>query len=447
MVNSNHIDTPERVLKGTVVIYHDDPGKTPIEKAVSILDNGALVISADGKIAWTGQQSDLPAIYKNTPVTDYGNSLIMAGFIDIHVHFPQYRILAAHGQSLLEWLEQYTFPEEAQYASKAHADAAAPIFLRQLFRHGTTGALAFSTVHEESVNALFTAASQNNMALATGKTMMNRNAPDALTHSADKCAMACQTLINKWHDKERLKYAVTPRFAITSTSDQLQHAGDLLRNNPTCLMQTHLSENTGEIAAVEGLYQNARDYTDVYQQFNLLGPQSIFAHGIHLSEREYAALSESKSAIAHCPTSNNFLGSGLFDINHSIDQKRPIRFGLATDIGAGTSYSMLTTMAEAYKVGMLNNYSLSAHEAFYRSTLANAEIMQISDTTGSLKVGKWADITVLDPYATETLRIRQEVSKDFNDLLFALMMLGDDRTVQATYVAGNCVYESEQTAA
>ena len=429
-----------RILKGRVVSFTAPEAGHRSAPSLLHIEKGAVAINSGGRIEWRGEASDLPVEYSMCSIDDYGDQLIMAGFIDTHVHFPQYRMLAAEADGLLDWLERYTFPEELQYGSKKYAAAAAQKFLKSLFQHGTTSALAFATVHPESVEALFEAAQDHNMAMITGKTMMDREAPNALTDETESSAQECQKLIDHWHERGRLRYAITPRFAITSSDVQLRHAGDLLATNKTCLMQTHLSESLGEISAVNSMFPDARDYTDVYDRFGLVGERSIFAHGIHLSERELSRLNQTGSSIIHCPTSNTFLGSGLFDIAQMKNTDRPVRFGLATDIGAGTSFSMLATMSEAYKVAMLKGYRLSAKEAFYTASLGNAHVLKLENEIGSLDVGKWADIIVLDPTATDTLGNRMELSETIEDVLFALMMLGDDRSVRATYVAGKPVY-------
>ena len=428
------------VLKGTIVSFEPASNPPVSDYPLYHMEKGAVAVSCDGRIEWRGAASELPDTYANYSVEDHGDNLIMAGFIDTHVHFPQYRMLAASADGLLDWLERYTFPEELQYCSKEYASKAAKKFLASLFRNGTTSALAFATVHPASAEALFEAAFSVNMGMITGKTMMDQSAPAGLTDDAETSAEECQKLINDWHGKARLQYAVTPRFAITSTEAQLTNAGKLLQENKSCLMQTHLSESLGEIATVGDMFPNAKDYTDVYDRFGLVTDRSIFAHGIHLSQRELGRLSEAGSSIIHCPTSNTFLGSGLFDMASMKSGSRPVRFGLATDIGAGTSYSMLATMAEAYKVAMLKGYKLSAREAFYTATLGNAYALKLEAETGSIDPGKWADIIVVDPKATETLASRMELSASIDDVLFALMMLGDDRTIKATYVAGKAVH-------
>ena len=366
---------------------------------------------------------------------------MLPGLIDAHIHFPQYRMLAAPGKDLLDWLTRFTFPEESRYADADYATTAAEIFLDRLARHGTTSALAFCSVHKTCADALFTAAGQRGMALITGKTMMDRNAIPSVQDDPETGARESAELYAKWHDKGRLRYAVTPRFAVTSSDAQLKLSGELLDSLKGALMQTHLSESPGEIAFVRKLFPDAKDYTDVYDRCGLLSTRSLFAHGIHLSERECARLSESGSTVVHCPTSNTFLGSGLMPMPHLRKAGRPVHIGVATDVGGGTSYSMLATLGETYKVQMLAGYKPSAFELFHLATRVNAERLHIAETTGSLEIGKFADIVVLDPCATPVLKSRQEVSQSLEDVLFSLAILGDDRAVRATYVAGRKLHQ------
>ncbi len=416
-----------KVLRGQVVSFSDD-GVTHHAK-------GALVIDA-GKIYWTGEWRNLPERYRSAPVDDHGDKLILPGFIDPHIHFPQYRMLAAPAIDLLDWLNRFTFAEEAKYGDENHAASAAEIFLDRLISNGTTSALAFCSVHKTSADALFAAAQKRNMALITGKTMMDRNATPQVQDDIESSATDTQDLHHRWHGKGRLRHAISPRFAVTSTDAQLKVAGELLASLDGALLQTHLSESAGEIALVKRLFPNAKDYTDVYDQFGLLSNRSLFAHGIHLSEREAERLSETGSSVIHCPTSNTFLGSGLMSFQHLRKASRPVNIGLATDIGGGLSYSMLATMAEAYKVQMLVGCKPTASELFRMATLGNAGCLHIANETGSLEAGKFADIVVLDPEATPVLKARHALSQSLEDVLFSLMMLGDDRAVTATYVAG-----------
>ena len=423
------------LIKGQLVSFTDE--------AVVHHETGAVVIDAAGRIQFAGNVGQLSPSDKLLPCHDYGAKLLMPGFIDPHIHFPQYRMLAAPGVDLLDWLRRFTFPEESRYGDAAHAEAAAEIFLDRLLSHGTTAALAFCSVHRTSADALFAAAEKRGMALATGKTLMDRNAIPDVQDDPESAARDSKWLYRKWHDKGRLRHVVSPRFAITSSDAQLKVAGELLQELKGSLMQTHLSESPGEIAMVKQLFPGAIDYTDVYDQVGLLGPRSLFAHGIHLSERECMRLSESGSSIVHCPTSNLFLGSGLMNMAKLRQATRPVNLGLATDIGGGTSYSMLRTMGEAYKVQMLLGYKPSATELFRMSTRGNAKRLHLQDGIGSIEAGKFADLIVLDPQATPELSARHDLSESLEDMLFALMMLGDERAVAATYVAGQKMFGAE----
>lgn len=421
-----------KILRGQIVSFENE---TPLH-----IEKGAIAIGKDGRIAWRGEFRNLPKTYSDLPQHDHAEKLLLPGFIDPHIHFPQYRMLAAPAKDLLEWLNRFTFPEESRYGDVAYAAAAAETFLDRLAAHGTTAALAFCSVHKTSAEALFAAAARRNMALATGKTMMDRNAIPAVQDTPEESARDTEALHHKFHGKGRLRHAVSPRFAITSTEEQLKLAGEVLKSLPGALMQTHLSESAGEIAFVRQLFPAAKDYTDVYDRFGLLGSSSLFAHGIHLSEREAARLSESGSAVMHCPTSNNFLGSGMMPMAFLQDRKRPVHLGVATDVGGGTSYSMLATLAETYKVQMLQGLKLPAAALFRMATLGNAQRLQMETEVGSLEEGKFADVIVLDPEATPVLAARHELSQSLEDTLFALMILGDDRAVRATYVAGKLMH-------
>lgn len=424
-----------QVLRGQIVTFGAESGACRHEA------KGALVIGDDGRIAWLGAVADLPSGFRDLPASDYDDNLILPGFIDTHVHYPQYRILAAPGKDLLDWLNRFTFPEEARYADADYAAHTASLFLDRLAQHGTTSALAFCTVHKGSADALFTAAAGRNMALVSGKTLMDRNAPANLRDDPESAARDTTELYRRWHGKGRARYAITPRFAITSTEAQLAACGQLLRDLPEALLHTHLSESAPELAALAKLYPDDADYTAVYERFGLVGDRSLFAHGIHLSERECRVLHEAGSAVIHCPTSNTFLGSGLMSMPQLAKPARPVAYGIATDVGGGTSYSMLATMGEAYKVQMLAGYKPSAVELFQLATRGNAARLKLDGQIGALEPGKWADIVVLDPKATPVMADRAALSESLEDVLFALAILGDDRAVTATYIAGRNVYD------
>jgi guanine deaminase len=431
--NKRPHDDMRKILRGHLVRL-----STSNEGIVDDAD-GAVAVDAEGRIAWLGLFRDRPDSFHDAPIEDHSGKLLLPGFVDAHIHFPQYRMLAAPALDLLEWLSRYTFPEESRYGDEQFATKAAEVFLQRLFANGTTSALAFCSVHKTCAEALFAAAERKNMALITGKTMMDRNAIPAVQDTAESGVRQSKDLAGTWHGRGRLRYAVTPRFAITSSPQQLAAAGELLKDLPHALMQTHISESAAEIAQVKQLFPNAKDYTDVYDQFGLLTPRSLFAHGTHLSDREQSRLSETGGTVVHCPTSNAFLGSGIMPMQQLWDRR--VSVGLATDVGGGTSYSMLATMAEAYKLQMLRGFKLSVHALFAMATIGNARKMQIDNETGNLEVGKFADVVVLDPRATPVLASRHELSHSIEDVLFSLMMLGDDRAIASTYVAGKAVHQ------
>jgi guanine deaminase len=427
-----------KIIRGETVSFGTEPGN------VTHHEKGALVIGDDGRILWHGDLAKLPPEHAAAPCDDYTGCLVLPGLIDPHIHFPQYRMLAAPGKDLLDWLTRFTFPEEARYADAAYAEASAEIFLDRLAAHGTTAACVFSSVHKVAADALFAAAEKRGMALITGKTMMDRDVPDGVRDDPETGARESEELYRKWHGRGRLRYAVSPRFAVTSSEAQLKLAGELLRSLPGTLMQTHLSESASELARIAILYQNDIDYTAVYERFGLLGPRSLFAHGIHLAERELRVLSETSSTIVHCPTSNAFLGSGLMSMKERKNTDRPVSLAVATDIGGGTSYSMLATLGEAYKIQMLAGYRPSATELFRMATRGNSERLHLDSEIGNLDEGKFADLTVIDPRATDVLENRHALSQSLEDVLFSLIILGDDRAIRATYIKGRKVHERAQ---
>ena len=431
-----------RVVRGAVLTYGDDPALAGASRAVRFHRRGAVAVGEDGRIVWRGPAGRLPERFRALPADDHGEALVLPGFVDAHIHFPQYRMLAAPGRDLLDWLNRFTFREEGRYAAAGHARAAAERFLDRLVQHGTTSALVFSSVHRGAADALFAAAERRRHLIVSGKTMMDRNAPATLRDDPESGARDSEALIARWHRRGRLRCAVTVRFAVTSTDAQLRAAGDLAAAHPDCHVHSHLAESEEEIALVRKLFPRAKDYTDVYDRFGLLGPRSVYAHGIHLSERECARLHETGSIVVHCPTANTFLGSGLFDGGHVGRSDRAVRFGIGTDVGGGTSYSMLGTLGEAYKVAMLTGRKPGAHDLFHLATRGNAMHLGLGDEVGTLDAGRWADLVVLDPEATPVLADRHALSEGLEDTLFALAILGDDRAVRATYVAGRIAWSA-----
>ncbi|MET0444252.1 MAG: guanine deaminase, partial [Pseudorhodoplanes sp.] len=360
---------------------------------------------------------------------------------DSHVHFPQLPMVGAFGEQLLDWLNKYTYPTERKFADKAFASSVARAFLQESLRNGITTACVYCTVFPQSVDALFEEAEKLGLRIAAGKVLMNRNAPDYLLDTTKTGYDDSKALIRKWHGRDRLMYAITPRFAVSSTPDQLESAGALWSEFPDCLMQTHISESLAEIAWAKELFPERSGYLDIYDHYKLCRPGAVFGHGIHLTDDEMQCMHRTGSAIAHCPTSNFFLGSGAFHLQRAVHKERPVRVGLGTDLGAGTSFSILLTLNEAYKAAQLHKHGLSAGHAFYLATRGTAHAMYIEDKVGSIAPGMEADIVVLDMKSTPTIEYRMQFVEDIHEALFVQMTLGDDRAVQATYVAGTLRYE------
>ena len=435
------------VLRGHIVSFKGDPFVSPIDKVLVDINDG-LVIIRNGTIQEVGQYRELIDHVDNiATVIHYPDSIITAGFIDTHVHYVQTPIIASFGEHLIDWLHKYTFPEEERFADLDYAAIVAKIFFDELLRNGTTSALVFCSVFPESVDAFFTESLRRNMRMIGGKVLMDRNAPPAILHTAQSDYDDSEALIKKWHGRSRNSYALTPRFAPTSTEDQLQATATLHRKYPSTLIQTHISETVSEVSWVRSLFPHRNGYLDVYDHAGLLGPGTILAHGIHLTESEREHCAESRTAVAHCPTSNLFLGSGLFHMGLAKNTKHQIRVGLGTDIGGGTRFSLLATMGEAYKVGELTSYPLDGVKLFYLATLGGAEVLGMDDKVGSVEVGKEADLVVLDPQATPLLAFRYTQTTSTIEQLFLLAIMGDDRTVTATYIAGQLAYNHKNASA
>jgi guanine deaminase len=428
-------------IRGPVLTFTGDPFEKGLDHTM-VYESDAVVVMAKGRITHFGPADQLLGkLPEGTQVTNYGkDSLISAGFIDSHVHFPQTPMIAAYGEQLLDWLNKYTFPTEQKYADKEFARSVAKVFLRENLKNGITCGCVYCTVYPQSVDALFEEAEKLGLRLAAGKVMMDRNAPDALLDTPQKGYDESKALIARWHDKGRLLYTITPRFAPTSTREQLEATGTLCKEHPECFMQTHVSENRGEVEWVKELFPERKGYLDVYDHYGLCRPRAVFGHGIHLTDDEMHVMHRTGSAISHCPTSNFFLGSGYFNIQRAMQKDRPVRVGLGTDLGAGTSFSILATLNEAYKAAQLNSYALSAGHAYYVATRGTAHAMYLEDKIGSIAVGMEADLVVLDMKSTPIIDYRMQFVKDFEEALFVQMTLGDDRAVQATYVAGELKY-------
>lgn len=423
--------------RGQILHLLDDPGNDSgayefIEDGILLVDEGC--ISACGPAA--ALREKLPP---ETQVLEHKNGLITPGFIDTHIHFPQCDIIASYGTQLLNWLETYTFPAEARFNDRQHSDATAEFFLDELLRNGTTTALVFGTSHRQSVESFFTAAQRRSLRMICGKVMMDRNAPEALCDTPESSRVDSQLLIDRWHGKDRLGYAVTPRFAPTSSPEQLAIAGQLLTTNPGVHLHTHLAENADECAWVHSLFPNSDNYLDVYDHYGLLGRRSVFAHGIHLTDSEWARLAQSESAIAFCPTSNLFIGSGLFRLAQA--KKYQVNVGMGTDVGGGDSFSLLRTLNEAYKTQQLLAYNIDALQMLYLATLGGARALDLDNCIGNFERGKEADFVVLDYAATPLIARRQNTCQSIHERLFALLMLGDDRAIRSSWSLGRCVHE------
>ena len=418
-----------KLLRGRVLSFHAEPqgGDT---SAFTYIEDGALLIR-DGLIEKRGEYT---ALKGQAPEIDHRPHLLMAGFIDAHIHFPQVQVIASWGAQLLDWLENYTFPAETRYADPAHAARMAGAYFDLLTAHGTTTAASYCSVHAASVDAYFAEARRRSMCMIGGKVMMDRGAPEGLLDTAQTGYDDSKALIEKWHGRGRAHYAITPRFAITSTPEQLAAAGALAGEHPECFVQTHVDENPNEISLVAELYPEAKDYMGVYEAHGLLGAKTLLGHCIHMTNREIGVIAETGSKPVFCPTSNLFLGSGLY--NDGDLRRRGIKAAIATDVGGGTSYSMLQTMNEGYKVLQLQRQQKHPFEAFHWITRGNAVALGLEQRIGTLDEGSDADIVVLDARATAEMRLRAETVESLAEELFLLMILGDDRAVAQTYVAG-----------
>ena len=432
-LDNNSCDT---AIRASFLHFLSDPDKSG--DACEYFEDGLLILK-QGRVRMLVEAEEwIDALPDGSALYDYSGRLVVPGFIDTHAHYPQTEMIASHGLQLLDWLEQYTFPTEKKFADREYADRIAGFFCDQILRNGTTTSAVFATVHRESVDAIFEQAQARDLCLVAGKVMMDRNAPESLRDTAESSYRDTTELIKCWHLQGRGHYAVTPRFAPCSSPAQLEVCGQLLNEHPDLYLQSHVAENRDEIAWVAELFPDNRSYLDVYDTYGLLGPRSIYGHCIYLDQQDRDRMAESGAAIAFCPTSNLFLGSGLFDLDEA--RARNIRVGLATDVGAGTSFSLLQTMAEAYKVCQLAGQPLTPLKAFYLATLGGAEVLYLDHRIGNFTVGKEADFIVLDLAPTELMQCRMENATTLEERLFALMMLGDDRCIQATHVMGRRRY-------
>ncbi len=422
------------LLLGQTLGFDADPFHVPLDQAVRHSSRGGVLVQG-GEVVKVGEADALRAAHPRAEVTDYGSCLISAGFVDAHMHYPQTAIIASWGKRLIDWLNLYTFPEETRFADEAYASTIANRCLDLNLSNGTTTVASYCTIHPASVDAIFTAAEARGMRIVAGKTCMNRNtAPKDLRDTAQSAYDYSKRLLEDWHGRGRARYAITPRFSPTSTIPQLEALGALWAEHPSCLMQTHLSEQVDEIEWVKGLYPQARDYLDTYEAYGLLGERGVYGHAIHLEAREKARLKEVGAGLAHCPTSNTFIGSGLFDMaglkagGHKV--------GLATDTGGGSSFSMLRTMAAAYEVGQLNGAALHPAQLWWLATEGAAQILHLGGLVGNLRPGAEADLVVIDLKSTPAISQRAARAGDLWDAVFPTIMMGDDRAIRAVWVGG-----------
>jgi guanine deaminase len=421
------------LILGQTLSFAADPFEAGPEAARH--ERQGAVLIENGRIADLGPADRLRAAHPQAPVTDYGTALISAGFVDAHAHYPQTAIIASWGKRLIDWLNHYTFPEEMRFADPAYAAEIARRYFDLLIANGTTTVCSYCTIHPESVEAFFAEAQSRGLRALAGKTCMDRDtAPEGLRDTAQSAYDDSKRLLEKWHGRGRLSYVITPRFSPTSTPEQLAALGALWAEHPDCLMQTHLSEQTDEIAWVKSLYPEARDYLDTYEQHGLLGPGGLYGHAIHLEPREIDRLREVDASLIHCPTSNTFIGSGLFDMGGL--KAAGHRIGLATDTGGGSSFSMLRTMAAAYEVGQLRHRALHPSELWWLATQGSARALRMDDRIGNLAPGMEADLVVLDLASTPAIAQAAAHAGDIWEALFPTIMMGDDRAVTAAWVGG-----------
>jgi len=426
--------THQTLLLGPTLLFTGTPMTAAWEDCIQIAADGGILMEG-GIIVDVGQGDVLTRNHPAAQRVSYGaDHLICPGFVDAHVHYPQTAIIASWGKRLIDWLNTYTFPEEMRLSDPAYATMIANRYLDLTRAAGTTTVASYCTVHAHSADALFQAAAQRNQRVVAGKTCMDRNAPEGLRDTAQSAYDDSKALIALWHGRGRASYAITPRFSPTSTPDQLAALGALWAEHPDCLMQTHLSEQTDEITWVRDLYPTARDYLDTYEAHGLIGERALFGHAIHLANREIDRIAETGAAVIHCPTSNTFIGSGLFDLAGL--RARHIPIGLATDTGGGSSFSMLRTMAAAYEIGQLRGTPLHAAELMWLATAGSARSLHLQDKIGQLKSGFEADITVLNLASTPAIAQRVQKAENPWDSLFATIMMGDDRAIADVWIAG-----------
>ena len=427
------VDSP-LALKGRILTFNDSPDNYDYWETGCVLIEGGFITSVGD-----ASSVDVP---NDAHIIDHGEDLILPGFVDGHVHYPQMNVIASFGAKLIDWLNTFTFPEEAKFSDKSYASAAAKFFLSEALRNGYTTSAVFCTVHPQSVEAFFTEAERLGLRMIAGKVLMDRHAPKSLLDTAQTSYDQSKELIDKWHNKNRALYAITPRFAPTSTPEQLEVSGALYRESEGVYVQSHVSENVDEISWVAELFPQASSYLDVYNSFNLLGPRALYGHGVHFSDADIEMVKDTDTSIIHCPTSNLFLGSGFFDYQKFKDVGA--RIALGTDVGGGTSLSPFATMKAAYEIAQFHNYSLTPFEALYLLTLGGAEALHLGDKIGRIAPGYEADLTVVNLTSTKIIRNRMKHVDKLAEILFLQIILADDRAIRTTYANGKQVYTSNE---
>ena len=425
---------PPIAIKGRILSFDTDPILTK-ERSYTYIERGVVLIDG-GYITDVGENVIIP---EEAKIIDYGNYLICPGFIDAHVHYPQINIIASYGEQLLEWLEKYTFPEESRFSDKEFSRGVSSFFLDELVKNGVTTASVFCTSHLNSVDAFFEESNKRNLRMIAGKVLMDRNAPDGVRDTIQAGYDDSKKLIDKWHKNRRNLYAITPRFAPTSSPEQLEMAGKLFSEVDNVYVQSHVSENIAEIEWVKKLFPEAKTYLEVYENYNLLGPRSLYGHGIYFSDDDIELVSSTGTGIVHCPTSNLFMGSGLFELKKMYDAG--VSIALGSDIAGGTSLSPFPVMKGAYEISQLKGYSLSPLQAFYMATLGSSKTLHLDDKIGRLAPGYEADLVVIDLESTSMIKNRLQCAESLEDLLFAQIILADERSIAATYCNGNILYQ------
>ena len=423
-----------KIITGTILSFKKNPFFNNIEESVNIIEDGGILIK-NGIIAEVDNFLTIKKKNLLAKTYDYGRHLITAGFIDCHMHYPQTGIISSFGKRLIDWLNDYTFPEEKKFIDPEYASTIASLTLNLCLQNGTTTVSSFCTSSPTSVNKFFEEANKREMCVVAGKTCMNRNAPDYLLDTVNSSYDESKKLIEKWHKKNRLVYTISPRFAPTSTPEQLECLGNLWSEFPDCLMQTHLSEQEEEIHWVKNLFPNAKNYLNVYEQFDLVRENSIFGHCIHLSDKELDILQERNSSVAHCPTSNLFIGSGIFNLKSF--NKKKIKVGLATDTGGGTFFSMLKTMSETYKISQLSQFSIHPAQLLWLATMGSSTALNLQKEIGNIEKNYFADLNVIDLSSTQEIDQRKSRANNIWEAIFPTLIMGDDRAIISTWVNGN----------